>query len=172
MKVEAVDVYDKNKNKTRKIINRYSGSLEIDEYALAVKAIIMNSNYEFLISRRSLSKRLDPGKWEINGGACIAGETSLQGIIREIKEELGIDLKNVKGILFKEYCQHPYFYDIWLFKLDVDINKLNFLDSEVIDAKWVNIEQIICMEKNNLLINYENLNCNDYKEVIKKIKQW
>ena len=166
MKLDAIDIYDKNKEKTGKIKIRYIDSLKNDEFALAVKAIIINSKQNILISKRALNKKIDPGKWEINGGSCLAGETSLQGVIREIKEELGIDLSSVKGTLYKEYCEHPFFYDIWLFKLDIEIDQLKFLDAEVIEAKWASIENIIQMEKEHKMINYENLNSSDYKECI------
>lgn len=167
MKLEPVDIYNKNKEKTGKIKMRYRDSLGEGEYALAVKAIIINSNKRILISKRASTKKKDPEKWEINGGVCIAGETSLQGIIREIKEELGIDLSNVKGILFKEYCRNQIFHDIWLFKLDIAINELKYSDKEVEDAKWASIEECIDMEKENILISYEDLNSDDYKNCIK-----
>ncbi len=165
---ELMDVYDKNKKVTGKIKRRHFDTFNEGEYALAVKAIIVNSNNEILISKRSLNKRTAPGKWEFCGGVCRAGETSLQGITREVKEELGIDLTNAKGVLFKEHCEHPYFHDVWLFRLDIEINKLKFLDKEVTEAKWISVDEAIKMERQNELINYENLNSDDYRECIKK----
>ena len=85
--MEAIDIYNKDKQKTGKIKMRYSGTLESDEYALSEKAIIINSNSQVLISKRAKTKKKDEGLWEINGGVCLAGESSFQGIIREIKEE-------------------------------------------------------------------------------------
>lgn len=167
MQIEPVDIYDKDKRKTGKIKMRYRDELEEGEYALAVKAIIVNSNRQILISKRASTKKKDPGMWEINGGVCLAGENSLQGIIREIKEELGIDLKNEKCVLYKEYCRNQVFHDVWLFKLDIDIDKLKFSDREVEEAKWASIEECMQMEKENMLISYEDLNCNDYNECVK-----
>lgn len=166
MKMEPVDIYNKNKQKTGKIKMRYKDTLESDEFALAVKAIIINSKGQVLISKRAKTKQKDAGLWEINGGVCLAGESSLQGIIREIKEELGIDLGNVKGILYKEYSERQLFYDIWLFKVDTEINNLRFADNEVEEAKWADIEECKAMEQEGKLICYEQLNYNDYEKCI------
>ena len=62
MKLDAIDIYDKNKEKTGKIKIRYIDSLKNDEFALAVKAIIINSNHNILISKRALNKKIDPGR--------------------------------------------------------------------------------------------------------------
>ena len=51
--MELWDVYDKNKKKTGKIIDRHSDErLNEGEYHLAVEAIIINEN-KILISRRA-----------------------------------------------------------------------------------------------------------------------
>ena len=61
----------------------------------------MNSKNEILISKRAEDKKAYPLMWECNGGAIIVGETSLQGMLREIKEELGLTFKKNEAILFK-----------------------------------------------------------------------
>ncbi len=167
--MEPVDIYDKNKNKTGKIKMRYRDTLEEGEYALAVSAVIVNSSKEILISKRASTKDRFPGMWEVNGGICLAGESSLQGIIREIKEELGIDLTGVDGSIYKEYCTNKIFHDIWLFKLDYPINKLNFSDREVEDAKWASLDECTKMEENNTLVRYDDLNCSDFKKCIETL---
>jgi 8-oxo-dGTP pyrophosphatase MutT (NUDIX family) len=166
MKAEPVDIYNENKEKTGKIKMRYQDKLDEGEYALAVKAIIVNSKNQILISKRAFTKEKNPGMWEINGGICLAGESSLQGIIREIKEELGIDLKNEKAILFKEYCKNQIFHDVWAFKLDIEIDKLKFSDREVEEAKWVSIQEYMQMEKEKILTGYKDLNYDVYKELL------
>ena len=39
--------------------------------------------------------------WECSGGSILAGETSLEGIIRELKEELGIKFSKKRSYIFK-----------------------------------------------------------------------
>ena len=46
---------------------------------------------KILITRRSAAKS-HPHKWEVTCGSVLAGETPVQGAIRELKEETGIDV--------------------------------------------------------------------------------
>ena len=96
--MEIVDIYDINKNKTGKTLIRYKEELKPGEYIVGVQAIILNSNNEILISQRSKRAPVLPLKWECNGGAIKSGETSLDGLVREINEELGIKLDKDKAV--------------------------------------------------------------------------
>ena len=53
---------------------------------------------QFLISRRSPEKT-NPLRWETTGGAKQAGEDSLKAVIREIGEELGVDVSHNRPCL-------------------------------------------------------------------------
>lgn len=56
-----------------------------------VAAVIKNGD-EFLACRRSPHKNL-AGKWEFPGGKVELGETDIEALIREIKEELSVDVE-------------------------------------------------------------------------------
>ena len=60
------------------------------EYHMAVIVVIVNSRGEVLLTRRAKEKDLCPGWWENTGGSVLAGETSLEAILRELREETGI----------------------------------------------------------------------------------
>lgn len=92
------DVYDKFRNRTNKIIQRDSAErLKNGEYHIVVTGIIENSNKQILITRRNKSKKLYPGLWECTGGSAKTGESSIDAIIREIKEEIGIEFIQEEG---------------------------------------------------------------------------
>lgn len=55
-------------------------------------AIIINRQDEILISRRSAEQH-QGNKWEFPGGKVEAGESSQEALCRELKEELGIEVK-------------------------------------------------------------------------------
>lgn len=40
--------------------------------------------------------------WECSGGSILSGKMSLEGIIRELKEELGIEFSKKEAIFLKE----------------------------------------------------------------------
>ena len=78
----------------------YTGQIESREkcnkYGLWHKAVcvfIINSKEEVLLQKRSATKKTWPNMWDVTvGGNVLAGEFGFKAIIREFKEELGIDL--------------------------------------------------------------------------------
>lgn len=75
-------------------------------------AIIYNKNNEILISQRSKTSKLHPLEWEFLGGKFEPNENGEQCIIREIKEEINLDILNPKLIHTQT---HNYDYaDVYL----------------------------------------------------------
>ena len=68
---------------------------------LIVHSLITNEKGEILILQRSEIDNVLPGYWDIPGGTLEDGEDPTVGVIRETKEETGIDILNPK--LF--YCE-------------------------------------------------------------------
>ena len=136
--MELRDLYDENKKLTGEKI--YKGQ-DVPKgcYYITVVVFIQNSKNEFLLQKRVKKK---DGKWATTGGHPVSGETSRQGIITEIKEELGIDIleKNIK--LFKTIKTEDDFVDIYYLIEDIDINKVRIQKEEVSAVKWATINDI------------------------------
>ena len=62
---------------------------------VVVAAIIQDEHGNFLCAKRGDWKSL-PGKWEFPGGKANAGEELAQALVREIKEELTVDIEVVR----------------------------------------------------------------------------
>ncbi len=151
---ELWDIYDKNKNRTGRTAERDVYKFKQGEYHIVVTGIIMNSKNEILISKRAEHKKFD-GMWECNGGSILAGETSLEGILREIKEELGIEFSKEEAIFIKEIRRDkvpPDFKDLWLFRRNVKDEEITFPDGEATEYKWVNIERFMEMYNNREIV--------------------
>ena len=56
---------------------------------------------------------------------------------------------------------------MWIFKKDVNIKDLTFPDKEVIDAKWVSIDEFMKMKEQDEIIPHIDFGEKEY-EVIKK----
>lgn len=136
------NVYDKFRNKTDKIIKRDSDEwLKNGEYHIVITGIIQNSRSQILITRRNKNKKVYPGLWECTGGSVKAEESSIEAVIREINEEIGVELKPTEGKLLGTIQRSNYFRDVWKFKKDVLKEDINYNDGEVIDFKWVSLEE-------------------------------
>ena len=129
---ELWDVYDINKNKTGKIAERGVTKLQNGEYHIAVEAVIINHKGDILISKRAAHKKYGL-MWELNGGSILKGETSIEGMIRELKEELGITVFSEEAIFLKEVRRDKVSHcikEIWLFRKDIEIEEITFADEE------------------------------------------
>ena len=167
--MELWDIYDINKNKTGKVIDRNSNErLKDGEYHLVVAAIIIDSKERILLSKRSKFKQKYPLMWECSGGACISKETSLEAILRELKEELGLNLKKTEAIFYKTIRDDiaKDFKDLWIFRKNVEINDLEFTDNEVIDARWVTIEECEIMVQNKEIVPTIDFTKEDYEKCL------
>lgn len=136
--MELRDLYDENKQLTGEKI--YKGQdVPKGRYYITVVVFIQNNKNEFLLQKRVKKK---DGKWATTGGHPVSGETSKQGIITEIKEELGINIVEENVKLFKTIKTEDDFVDIYYLKEDIDINEIKIQKEEVEDVKWATIDEI------------------------------
>lgn len=70
-----------------------------------VAAVIRNRNGQILLARRPDSHSVAGGLWEFPGGKIDAGESPEEALRREIREELGIEIK-VQGLI--DVVSHVY----------------------------------------------------------------
>lgn len=103
-----------------------------------VCAVILKEN-KILIAQRSEKMKL-PLKWEFPGGKLEEGEKEAQAIIREIKEELNIDILPLKRI-------SSHIHDYGSFKINLIAYLCNYVkgDIELLehqDFKFVHFENI------------------------------
>lgn len=129
------DIYDKNRVFQNRTIRR--GDVFRDgEYYVCCEVWFLNSKGEMLITQRHPAKKAG-GLWEFIGGGVLAGETTAQAAVREVKEEIGVFLTENDLALLHVYCQKNYFMDIYLVNIDVDVKTVVLDENETVDAKWV-----------------------------------
>ena len=111
--MEWLDIYDEHGNRTGKTAERGT-FLSKGEYFLCAHVILENTDGLFLIQQRSDTKATRPGQWDITAGAVDCGEVSLDGALREAKEEVGLTLPREKmQFLFRDKrrsCYHDVYY--------------------------------------------------------------
>ena len=167
---ELVDVYNNKKEKTGKVVERKRGaSLEKGEYIISVTCWIINEDGRILLTQRKLDKH-NCGKWEPTTGLVVSGESSLQGIVRELNEEIGININQSEIKLVKEIIEErtdvSFFRDIYLIRKDIDLRAIKYNDGEVVDAKYVTIDEFNSMLLKNETLEYLRYFSTLYKEII------
>lgn len=124
----------------------------------AVYGFIFNKNGDVLLQKRSKNKKLWPDLWDVTaGGHVLTGEFGAQALIREIKEELGIDVAeneikylvgsrstNIKGNIVNNH-----FNECYIVTKNVDISNIKLQEEEVSEIKWFTKDEIIKRIDNN-----------------------
>ena len=121
--MEYWDIYDEKKERTGRTMARNDWHMKPGDYHLTVLALIINETGRILLTQRQLDKQWAPGKWEIPGGGVKAGETSLEAVLRETREETGLVPDKAAVLLIHTYRndspkeQNNYFVDIYEVRL-------------------------------------------------------
>ena len=144
------DIYTENREPTGRTIKRGDAFAE-GEYYVCCEVWITNSNGEMLMTRRHPAKKAG-GLWEFSGGGVLAGETTKQAAVREVREELGLAVAESELNLLTVYRSRNYFMDIFTAKRDVELSALHLQPEEVTDAKWVSGEEVEGMIANGEVV--------------------
>lgn len=103
------------------------------------KAIIEKNGKVLLI------RPVNKDKWELPGGRLHKGETTQEGIKREIKEELGLDIepKNIiDAFVLLEETPPNHFTVVWQSSLLNGSEEIKLQEDEIAEAKWVSKREI------------------------------
>ena len=124
-------------------------------YHLVVHVWITDGNGNYLLSRRSASRPTFPLMWETVGGSVITGEDSLAGALREVKEEVGIDLCPEDGQLVLSELRPQYgdIKDVWLFRYDGEADLSAASTDEVCETAWKTKGEIRTMLDKGYLVH-------------------
>jgi len=155
--MELWDIYDKDRQKTG-LSQERNNPMKEGNYHLVVHVWIINEKGEFLIQKRQPWKKGWPNMWDCSAAGCaIMGETTKDAVVRETKEELGIDLDINKAEILFSVKFSSGFDDIWFVKQNIDIEQLELQYEEVADAKWSTYKEIKKMIQKGEFINYHYL---------------
>ena len=82
-------------------ISHAASDLKRAAVAIALTRADRENEAALLLTRRASGLRAHRAQWALPGGRCDAGETQIQGALRELREELGLDLaaSEVLGLL-------------------------------------------------------------------------
>ena len=135
---ELRDLYDEFGNRTNKTY-RKGDIIPEGYYPMVVMTVIRNSKGEFLMQKRIASKG---GDWGVTGGHPKSGQSPIEGIITEVKEELGLDFSNEKFIEYDSGCDGKDFYKMYYVNKDIDLNSIIIQEEELTEVRWFTMDEL------------------------------
>ena len=162
--MEKRDLYDINRNLTGKTIFK-GDNIPDGNYIIVVLVFIQNYDGKFLIQKRTEKKN---GKFATTGGHPKSGENSIQGIITEVKEEIGLDLKldDLQLYYSGRSDLEKVFWDDYYIKMDVPNIENLVLQKEAVESVcWLSIDEIKTFMKEDKFFK------NHYEE-FEKLLDW
>jgi 8-oxo-dGTP diphosphatase len=110
------------------------------------KAIIFNEEGKILTLYRSETAPSRPNTWDFPGGHLDFGEDTTKGILREIKEETGLDIKELAIFdVTSKINEKGEFCVTIAYKAKTDSDKVT-LSFEHTQFKWVTPEEFLNLE--------------------------
>ena len=128
----------------------------------AVYAFIIDNNGNVLLQKRSANKKLWPNMWDVTvGGHVDSGEFGRQALIRESKEELGIEIsdEDIKYLVGSTSINeqgdiiNKHYNECYLITKNIDVSNIVIQKEEVSEVKYFSREELIKRIDNN----YEGL---------------
>lgn len=138
---EYFDVFDIDGNLIRKKELR-GNPLKKGEYRKIVQALLINPEGKILLTLRSADKSIAPGLWECSAGCVLSGEATEDAVIREVFEEVGINLDLASGRIIKHFIEDDSIFELWTFPVDQPLEKLILDYEEVESARYVNFKEL------------------------------
>ena len=125
-------------------------TLEDFEYNQSAEIWIVNNN-KILLTQRS-SEKSHPLMWEVPGGMTLAKETTDKTIIRELNEEININLNKEDIKLVDTHIYKNQFIDIYFSYQNIDISNIKLQEEEVSDFKFVSKDEFLKMINNEKIV--------------------
>lgn len=154
---EYFDLLDENGNKTGKTKLRSEVHRDGDWHK-AVHIWIINNEGDVLLQRRCVTKDSNPNMLDISSaGHLSAGDESLDGAIRELKEELDLDVKPAelqfiktikRSSKYTETFINNEFDDLYILRTDKTIDEMSFQEEEISEIFYVPYKEFKNMVQN------------------------
>ena len=164
--MEYLQVFDKDKNMLEEKVSRGEKyNLPDGKLFMIVLIFIENEKGEFLLQKTSKSRH---SCMATTGGHVTYGDDALKTVVKECKEELGVDMSvneitHICTSVFKN-C----FLEVFYIKKELDVNELVLQEEEVEYVNWYTNKEIQEFIKNN---EFRESNIEPYNKVLEYINR-
>ena len=116
-----------------------------------------------MLHRVKKQNDINKGKWIGVGGHTENQESPEECLLREVKEETGLDVKDAEGgYMFTYKRENPgegdnYFVDVYRFTLDIDDSDVNFQEAEIDGYMFASIDEIKVFAQEGIFLHYDSI---------------
>ncbi len=140
---------DRNGNVTNETVDEkeiYNNNLFNKEMVV----FLLNDENQVLLQKRSSNKKFYPNTWSLCTGHIEKMESPIYAAKREMKEELGINIK-LKNIIPFAIFDESNIHKIYFFytRCNLKINEFVIQKEELSEVMWFDIDKVIDMIKNH-----------------------
>lgn len=123
-------------------------------YGHTVRGIVYNENNEILLLKRHPKSRTNPNKWELPGGKVDPGEFFDEALIREFKEETGLDvvLGDFYHAIQDDFPHKRTVVTVLELEIKPKTSKKITISNEHVDYMWCKTSKILEFELSSSLI--------------------
>jgi isopentenyldiphosphate isomerase len=182
MSLEQIDVLDEQGNNTGRVLS--FDEVHQNELWHGVAHIwVYNDKGQMLMQQRGSDVAWAANKWDLAGGGHIsAGETPKQAAMRELSEELGLEV-NEKDLIQagKTYAEnttpktgklHRAWEWNYIAKMDVDLSEVKLQAEETQKVAWMDLDQIEKdLDDEEAFSKYAPRNTSLYRLVIRTVRE-
>jgi len=127
------------------------------------KAIVFNEEEKFLTLHRTSSAPSNPDKWDFPGGDLDFGEDAMEGITREIKEESGLEVKDLKPFDVESHTNKDGDFWVTVAYIAKAVSDEVTLSFEHDELKWLTAGEFLKLESPDKLKRFvKNLKLNRF----------
>lgn len=139
---ELWDLFTRN-NKWTGEVHRRGDPIPRHRYHRVVEAWVRTPDGRYLIQQRAAHKKNYPNYWTCSAiGSVIKGERPKEGMIREFKEEIGLDVQWDELKLDQIITSFPTHYYVYKVEKDVKLEDLVLDPEEVQDVDLVTYREL------------------------------
>lgn len=159
---ELWDAYDNEFNKIKDVTLVRGEPIPNEIYHLVCEIIVKHIDGTYLLMQRDFEKHYG-GYWELTaGGSALQGETPVECVIRELKEETGVVATEMKELGRIVHDVHHSIYVEYLCVTNCDKSSITLQKGETINYRWI--------DKNNLLeMKEDELSATRTLELVKEL---
>ena len=113
--------------------------MKIDAIQVVAAAIFQNDKV-LSVQRAEHEKEYVSLKWEFSGGKVEVGESREEALVREIREELSVDIEVSEFLMTVEHTYPDFHLTMHVFKCVLDQGEITL--NEHVALKWLSLDEL------------------------------